>query len=84
MTEADKKAFFDESQSQENKGLNKRLEEQFQIISNRKAFTPEQQAMSDAKFIALTKGIDPKNLSKALREVAALANEREAPAGDSN
>jgi hypothetical protein len=77
LTEAEKSQFFDKSQSQENQGVNQRLQEQFQIIQSQ-AFTPEQQALADSKFIALTKGLDPKDLSKQLREAAGLANEREA------
>jgi hypothetical protein len=78
LTREDIKKFFDNSQSQENKGLNQRLQEQFDIVSNRKTFTEEQLAVADSKFIGLTKGIDPKDLSKSVREAAALAYEREA------
>lgn len=60
--------------------LNKRLEEQQNLIFGdfRNRLTPDQQSIADKKFISLTSGVNPLELSNANREAAAIVREREA------
>lgn len=60
--------------------LNKRLEEQQNLIFGdfRNKLTPDQQSIADKKFISLTSGVNPLELSNSNREAAAIVREREA------
>jgi hypothetical protein len=65
---------FDTPQSR----LNKSLDEKFDLIYGRGKLSPEQQATADRKFLSITQGVSPLELSNGNREQAALVREREA------
>lgn len=65
---------FDTPQSR----LNKSLDEKFDLIYGRGKLSPEQQALADRKFLSVTQGVSPLELSNGNREQAALVREREA------
>lgn len=57
--------------------LNKTLDDKFNLLY-KPGQTEQQLAVADRKFISLTEGANPLDLSKNLRESAALVREREA------
>lgn len=57
--------------------INKKLAEQTDLIFNGR-LNDEEQRIADRKFIGLTQGLNPNELSGANREAAAAAREREA------
>lgn len=80
LQESEKKKFISSLQKQDENKLdfNDRLSRQLNLIQGKGFLTPDQQALTDRKFIALTSGVNPNSLSSDLREKAALAREREA------
>lgn len=68
------KSIFDSPQNR----LNNRLDEQYKLIYGGKQLSAQEQSIADKKFISLTQGVNPLDLSDSLREKAALVREREA------
>jgi hypothetical protein len=80
LSDFEKQSYLRSLQKQDDSGLRlqDKLERQLKIIQGRNVLNGDEQSIADKRFIALTSGLNPNQLTDRLREEAAAAREREA------